>query len=188
MAVGGTLGSLIPPSLLFVLYAIFTEQSVSALQTVLEPLKNSVDRVWQLERARAKLYRDRYKLERFGTGFMRLALATGSPVVPFAFIGGEEAHPTVFHLERIANLVGAPYIPVPPWLLPIPIPVHCEIWYGEPMTFEGDGTEADEVIEGYVEQVKDRIRSLIEQGRRERGSLFGTVGGELTFEQGEESS
>ena len=36
-------------------------QSVGALQTVLDPLKNSVDRVWQLERARAKLYRDGYQ-------------------------------------------------------------------------------------------------------------------------------
>ncbi len=36
-------------------------QSVSNLQAILDPLKNSVDRVWQLERARAKLYRDRYQ-------------------------------------------------------------------------------------------------------------------------------
>ena len=31
VAAGGTLGSLIPPSLLFVIYAIFTEQSVKNL-------------------------------------------------------------------------------------------------------------------------------------------------------------
>jgi hypothetical protein len=58
-------------------------------------------------------------------------------------------------------------------MLPLPMPVHCEIYYGEPMVFAGDGNEADEVIEDYVEQVKERIRGLIERGRVERRSVFG---------------
>jgi chromosome segregation ATPase len=36
-------------------------RSVEALQMALDPLKNSIDRLWQLERARAELYRDRYQ-------------------------------------------------------------------------------------------------------------------------------
>ena len=36
-------------------------QNVEELQTSLEPVKNSLDRVWQLERARAELYRERYQ-------------------------------------------------------------------------------------------------------------------------------
>src|SRR5256885_2001642 len=39
-------------------------------------------------RGTAKLYWERYSLVNFGTGFMRLSLATGTPIVPFAFIGG----------------------------------------------------------------------------------------------------
>ncbi len=133
-------------------------------------------------RGTGKLYKDRYQLVRFGTGFVRLALATNTPIVPFAFIGGEEAMPTMFHLKRLAKLTGAPYIPVPPYLLPVPMPVHCEIYYSEPMIFEGDGTEADETIEHYVGQVKERIRQLIEQGRAERRSLFGDGSPQLTSE------
>ncbi|AWV89648.1 lysophospholipid acyltransferase family protein [Bradymonas sediminis] len=120
-----------------------------------------------------KLFKDRYKLERFGTGFIRLALATNTPVIPMAFIGGEEALPTAFHLKKMAKLIGVPYIPVPPYLLPLPMPVHCEIYYGEPMYFSGNGNEEDRVINGYVEQVKERISELIEQGRVERRSVFG---------------
>lgn len=120
-----------------------------------------------------KLFKDRYKLERFGTGFIRLALATNTPVIPMAFIGGEEALPTAFHLKKMAKLIGVPYIPVPPYLLPLPMPVHCEIYYGEPMYFSGNGNEEDRVINGYVEQVKARICELIEQGRVERRSVFG---------------
>lgn len=119
-------------------------------------------------RGTGKLYKDRYKLVRFGTGFMRLALTTDTPIVPFAFIGGEEALPTMMHLKRLAKLLKVPYIPISPYILPIPLPVPCQIFYGEPMEFEGDGSETDEVIIGYVEQVRDRIRKLIDEGREWR--------------------
>ena len=36
------------------------------------------------------------------------------------------------------------------------------------MIFEGTGTEDDEVIAGYVEQVRGRIAELIEIGRRHK--------------------
>ena len=67
--------------------------------------------------------------------------------------------------KTLAKLVGSPYVPIPPYLLPMPMPLPCEIHYSEPMVFEGDGTESDEIIEGYVSQVRLRIESLIEKGR-----------------------
>ena len=119
-------------------------------------------------RGTGKLYRDRYKLVRFGTGFMRIALQTNAPIVPFGFVGGEEALPTIYHAKLLAKLFRAPYWPVPPYLVPLPLPVQCRLIFGEPMRFEGDGTESDEVIDGYVDQVRDRIADLIEDGRAER--------------------
>lgn len=127
-------------------------------------------------RGTGKLYKDRYKLVRFGTGFMRIALRTESPIVPFAFIGGEEAIPTIFHWKGLAKLVGAPYVPITPYILPIPRPVRCEVHYGEPMRFEGDGTETDDVISGYVDQVKERIAELIVVGRDSRRARLAAVG------------
>ncbi len=119
-------------------------------------------------RGTGKLYKDRYQLVRFGTGFMRLALSTNTPIVPFAFIGGEEAIPTILHLKRLARMVKAPYIPISPYILPVPLPISCQIFYSEPMEFEGDGTETDEVVLGYVDQVRRRIESLIDEGRQWR--------------------
>lgn len=120
-------------------------------------------------RGTAKLYRERNSLVRFGTGFVRLALESKAPIVPFAFVGGGDALPTVANLYRLGKLVGAPYIPITPYLLPIPRPgVSLEIYYSEPMVFDGDGSEDDEVIEGYVERVKQRIAELIEQGEARR--------------------
>lgn len=115
-------------------------------------------------RGTAKLYWERHSLVSFGTGFMRLALQTGSPIIPFAFLGAGKAIPTVMNLRRLGKLLGAPYIPITPYLLPVPLPVHCNIVFGEPMHFDGTGNEADEVVHAYVEQVRARIGNLIAQG------------------------
>jgi 1-acyl-sn-glycerol-3-phosphate acyltransferase len=112
----------------------------------------------------AKLYWERNSLVGFGSGFVRLALATKSPIVPFAFIGGGEAIPTVLNLYKLGKLVGAPYIPVTPWLVPVPRKVPLSIYYGEPIVLSGSATEEDAVIERYVQQVKDRVASLIQKG------------------------
>jgi 1-acyl-sn-glycerol-3-phosphate acyltransferase len=117
-------------------------------------------------RGTAKLYWERHSLVGFGSGFVRLALATRSPIVPFAFIGGGEAIPTVLNLYRIGKLFGAPYIPVTPWIFPVPRRVPLSIYYGEPIQFEGSSSEEDSVIERYVAQVKDRIAQLIDEGKR----------------------
>ncbi len=115
-----------------------------------------------------KLYKDRYRLVDFGTGFLRLALQTKSPIVPFAFIGGEEAVPTLFHIKGPARMVGLPYWPVPLQVLPIPLPVRCEIHFGKPLVFDGNGSETDDRIRGFVEVVKSKIAELIDRGREER--------------------
>lgn len=131
-------------------------------------------------RGTGKLYKDRYTLERFGTGFMRLSLQTRSPIVPFAFIGGEEALKTIYHAKFLARVSGAPYWPVPPHILPVPLPVRCAIHFGEPLLFDGDGTESDEVIIGYVEQVKRAILALIERGRTLRRDRVAAREGEAS--------
>jgi 1-acyl-sn-glycerol-3-phosphate acyltransferase len=120
-------------------------------------------------RGTAKLYWERHSLVEFGTGFVRLALATQTPIVPFAFLGGGDAIPTVMNLYRVAKLFGAPYIPVTPWLLPIPRRVPLRIVYGEPMSLPGASTDEDAVIEGHVEAVKQRIAALI--GKHEQRFL-----------------
>jgi len=129
-------------------------------------------------RGTGKMYKDRYSLVRFGTGFLRIALQTGAPIVPFAFIGGGEALPVVHHVELLAKVFRAPYFPVTPYGLPVPLPVACRIHYGEPMLFEGDGTEPDDVIDGYVQAVRDRIADLTDEGRAAWTAAGGRWGGE----------
>ncbi len=119
-------------------------------------------------RGTAKLARDADSLVRFGTGFMRLAMETGSPIVPVAFIGAGDAMPTIANLYGLGKLIGVPYIPITSYLLPLPKPTTFQILYGAPMRFSGEGSEADEVVVANVEKVRTRIAWLIEQGRKLR--------------------
>lgn len=119
-------------------------------------------------RGTAKLYKERYSLVSFGTGFMRLALQTKTPIIPFGFLGGGAALPTVTNLYKIGRLVGVPYIPVPAQIVPLPLPAKMEVHYGAPMRFEGTGSEDDSTIQSYVDQVKDAVAHLIERGRSDR--------------------
>lgn len=113
----------------------------------------------------AKLAKDADTLVDFGTGFIRLALETNSPIIPFGFVGGGEALPTIANLRRLGRMLGVPYIPVTKWGLLIPKPTRFQLLYGKPMHFEGTGHERDELVSEMVDQVKARIRDLIRQGR-----------------------
>ncbi len=132
----------------------------------------------------SKLYKDRYKLQEFGTGFMRLAVETRTPIVPVAVIGAEEAVPALYNFRWLARLLGAPSFPITPtfpWLLGLgllPYPVKVHIWFGEPMHFTGDPDDEDEVIDLNVEKVRSKVAQLIARGLEERGPFpFSILGG-----------
>jgi 1-acyl-sn-glycerol-3-phosphate acyltransferase len=125
-----------------------------------------------------KLYADRYKLQRFGTGFMRLALEAQAPIVPIAVVGSEEQQPGLANWKALGRALGMPSFPVTPtfpWLGPLgilPLPVKYHIHFGEPLHFEGAPTDEDAVVEEKVERVKQAIAQLFERGLAERRGVF----------------
>ena len=123
-------------------------------------------------RGALKPYSKAYQLQSFGTGFMRLALRNLAPIVPFAFIGGEESFPILTRVEGITKLLGTPPMPIAPQLVLWPLPVSCQVYFGEPLHFEGTGAEPQSVIEGHVEVVREAIAGLIEQGLERRPQRF----------------
>ena len=118
-------------------------------------------------RGSGKLYRNRYQLQRFGNGFMHLAINHDAPIVPCGVVGCEETMPAIYNIAPLAKLLGIPYAPIAP---PVPLPARVVLNFGPPMHFKPARTE-DEVT-GYVEEVKDEIRRLIEKGLSERPSLY----------------
>lgn len=121
-------------------------------------------------RGTAKLYKERHSLVDFGTGFMRLALKTKSPIVPLGFVGGGEAVPTIMNSTTLGKLMGVPYVPITPYGVAAPLPAKLVVHYGKPLMFHGSGDEEDSVIIGYVDEVKARIAELIEAAKASRGS------------------
>lgn len=124
-------------------------------------------------RGTAKLYKERYSLVDFGTGFMRLAMKTRTPIVPFGFVGGGDAVPTVRNAYTLGKLLGVPYVPITPYGVALPLPVPCEVHYGAPMVFEGTGDEDDATIKSQVGQVKARIAQLMDEARASRHARRG---------------
>ncbi len=123
----------------------------------------------------SKLYRERYQLKKFSAGFMRLAMETGTPIIPVGVVGAEEAMPALAHSRTLARLLGAPAFPITPtfpWLLLfglIPYPVKIRLYFGEPMTFSGDPDDEDEVIDAKVARVQAKVQALVDRGLEERG-------------------
>ncbi len=125
-----------------------------------------------------KLFWERYQLQEFGHGFMRLALETDTPIVPIAVVGSEEQAIAIANLMPLARLLRMPAFPITitfPWLGLlglIPLPVKYRIFFGEPMRFEGNPHDEDEVIGEKVEQVKAQIATMLAEGLARRRSLF----------------
>jgi 1-acyl-sn-glycerol-3-phosphate acyltransferase len=127
-----------------------------------------------------KLYTDRYKLQRFGTGFVRLALESKAPIVPVAVIGCEETYPSIMNLGSLAKLVGAPYLPITP-LFPflgplgmLPLPAKVTLRFGEPIRFDADPEAPDAQVQNLVDQVRDALAAEMRTGLSKRGEkIFG---------------
>jgi len=87
-----------------------------------------------------KVFRERYRLKRFGRGgVVRTALENRVPLVPVGVVGAEEAHPVLFKWHLPARAVGLPFLPVTPtfpWLGPLgalPLPTRWVMSFGPPM-------------------------------------------------------
>ena len=126
-----------------------------------------------------KMYRERYRLARFGRGgFVRLAREAQVPLLPVAIVGAEEIHPVIGKITRFAEPLGIPYIPITPtfpWLGPLgllPVPTKWTIQIGAPIAPPPVGD--DEATSRVAETVRSTIDGMIADLLAQRRSiLFG---------------
>jgi len=113
-----------------------------------------------------------YELQKFTHGFLRMALSTKTKILPLAVIGCEEIFPWVYQPKTLAKMLGAPALPLSPLYFPLPSPVDIHI--GKPIKLPAhlspDAPDRD--IEVHIQEIKNEIRKLIEQGLKERRPFF----------------
>jgi 1-acyl-sn-glycerol-3-phosphate acyltransferase len=135
-------------------------------------------------KATEKLYKDRYKLRRFGRGgFVEAAMRAGVPIVPIAVVGAEEAMPTFAQVNVLKRLTGLLYFPITP-LFPhlgllgtAYLPAKFKLRFLEPVATDRMGAEPWE-DKGLVQDVAGDIRAriqdeLIDMVGRRRSVWFG---------------
>lgn len=120
----------------------------------------------------SKLWPQRYQLQDFGLGFMRLALETDTPIVPMAIIGSEEQAPALLNLKSVGKLIGFPALPVTLTGLPFPLPTKYRIYFGDPLRFTGSPDEEDAELDKKVRVVRTTLQGMLQQGLEERKNVF----------------
>jgi 1-acyl-sn-glycerol-3-phosphate acyltransferase len=125
------------------------------------------------------------------TGFIKLAINTGVPIVPVATVGGPDAMPVLatgrrlaklLQLDRIARLKMFPVAFQVPWgvspaLLPeIPLPTKIRTCFRDPIEVEHDPERVED--SRYVRAKYEEVRRSIQGGmdamaRKRRLPLFG---------------
>jgi 1-acyl-sn-glycerol-3-phosphate acyltransferase len=123
----------------------------------------------------SKPFRERYQLQEFGQGFMRLAIETQTPIVPVAVIGAEEQYVSFGRARWAAQTLGLPVFPLMPQLLvpggQLPLPTKYRLFFGEPMHFHGDPEDKENVAH-QVHLVREAISHILGRGLAQRKSVF----------------
>ncbi len=131
----------------------------------------------------AKVFRERYRLKRFGRGgVVRAALENRVPLVPVGIVGAEEAHPILFKWHTPARALGLPFIPVTPTfpvlgpLGVLPLPSKWIIRAGAPVSldqFEADAVNDELLIARLTEELRAMIQALVDRALSDRESVWG---------------
>jgi len=117
-----------------------------------------------------KLYKDRYRLRRFGRGgFVEAAMRARAPIVPIAVIGTEEAMPAFAQFKLAQRLTGLIYFPLTPtWphfglfgMLGY-LPAKFKIRFLEPVRTDDLGDEPWE-DKGLVQTIAHDVRATIQE-------------------------
>jgi 1-acyl-sn-glycerol-3-phosphate acyltransferase len=130
-----------------------------------------------------KLYKDRYKLRRFGRGgFVEAAMRARAPIVPVCVIGAEESAPIfaqVSVLQKLTGLIYFPITPTFPWFGPLGmlgyLPAKFKIRFLEPLYFDEERMWEDKaLVQTVAHEIRARIQdNLLDMLKQRKSVWFG---------------
>jgi 1-acyl-sn-glycerol-3-phosphate acyltransferase len=128
-----------------------------------------------------KLYKDRYRLRRFGRGgFVEAAMRARAPIVPVCVVGAEEAAPVFAQLGLFKRLTGLIYFPITPTFPHLGLlgmlgylPAKFKLRFLEPIEFgEGDSPDDKALVQTVAHEVRARIQENLWDMLAERKSVW----------------
>ena len=135
----------------------------------------------EAEKGTGKLFKNRYKLVEFHTGFVRAALETGSPLIPIVTIGGEEIYPLLGNIKPVAKLLNAPYFPLTPffpWLpfpfnaIPLPIQIMICVWRPFKLKYPPEAAADENLVAEIANDIQNDIQAKVNDLLEIRTSPF----------------
>lgn len=114
---------------------------------------------------------ERYQLQEFKRGFVRMALEAQCPIVPVVVLGAEETHINLKKLKFTKFLKGT-VIPLP--LNVIPLPAKWRIRFLEPITlpYKPEAINDSELMNEIAQDIQEKMQTAIEEELQKRGHAF----------------
>ncbi len=105
-------------------------------------------------------------------GYVKLAIRTGSPIVPVAIVGTEEIHYCLGDVPQLAQYLHIPFVPLIASLLPLPARVY--IRFGAPIRLAFPRAAADDqaLVDRANEQVRRALQQLIDDTLARRKGIY----------------
>jgi 1-acyl-sn-glycerol-3-phosphate acyltransferase len=132
-------------------------------------------------KATEKLYKDRYRLRRFGRGgFVEAAMRAGAPIVPTCVVGAEESAPVFAQMGLLKRLTGLLYFPITPTFPHFGLlgmlgylPAKFKIRFLEPIHFDEEGMYEDKgLVQSTAHEIRARIQESLWDMLRQRKSVW----------------
>lgn len=114
---------------------------------------------------------ERYKLQEFKRGFVRLAIYTGAPIIPTIILGAEETHINLTDLKFTKFLRGV-VLPLP--LNILPLPARWKIKFLKPiyLPYKPEAAKDTELMREIASDLRERLQQAIRKELKERKSIY----------------
>jgi 1-acyl-sn-glycerol-3-phosphate acyltransferase len=115
----------------------------------------------EAEQGTGKLFKNRYHLVEFHSGFVRAAIETGSPLIPVVTIGGDEIYPLLGNIKPLAKLLHAPYFPLTLNLIPLPIKIMMCVWRPFKLRYPPESAEDEKLVDEIANDIRNDIQAKV---------------------------
>jgi len=114
----------------------------------------------------------RYELQRFHTGFIRMAVETGAPIIPCAVVGAEESNFNLGNID-LTKWVKGLRIPLPVNLLPLPAKWKIKILPPvNPKSILVGAYEDKEKLQAVADSIQEQVKQAIKEELDKRPYIY----------------